>query len=104
MCQRALALCRDHLDLGQALDCIDFDRAAEVAGGKFVFLKRAAALLEVALVNYALQKVVAQGFVPMMTPDLVRESVLEKCGFQPRAENTQVRAETGDVVRQAGLV
>eukprot|EP00891_Asterochloris_glomerata_P009215 jgi/Astpho2/9215/e_gw1.00138.12.1_t len=83
-------LIRDHLDLGQALDCIDFDRAAEVAGGKFVFLKRAAALLEVALVNYALQKVVAQGFVPMMTPDLVRESVLEKCGFQPRAENTQV--------------
>ena len=82
------------MELGQALDCIDFDTAAEVAGGKFVFLKRAAALLEVALVNYALQKVVAQGFVPMMTPDLVRESVLEKCGFQPRAENTQVRAET----------
>ena len=35
-------------------------------------------------------QVVAAGFTPMMTPDLVRESVFEKCGFQPRAQNTQV--------------
>ncbi len=41
--------------------------------------------------NYALQKVAAKGFVPMTTPDLVRESVLVKCGFQPRGENTQAR-------------
>ena len=36
-------------------------------------------------------KVVARGFTPLITPDLVKESVLEKCGFQPRADNTQVR-------------
>lgn len=83
-------LCRDHLQLGQELDCIDFDTAAEVSGSKFVYLKRAAALLELALVNYAMQKVVSRGFVPMMTPDLVKESVLEKCGFQPRGTATQV--------------
>ena len=83
-------LSRDHLQLGQELDCIDFDTAAEVSGSKFVYLKRAAALLELALVNYAMQKVVSRGFVPMMTPDLVRESVLEKCGFQPRGAATQV--------------
>ena len=47
-------------------------------------------MLELGLVNYAMQKVVGRGFVPMMTPDLVRESVLEKCGFQPRGDNTQV--------------
>ena len=41
------------------------------------------------LYNYL--QVVAAGFTPMMTPDLVRESVFEKCGFQPRAQNTQVR-------------
>lgn len=84
--------CRDHLQLGQELDCIDFDTAAEVSGSKFVYLKRAAALLELALVNYAMQKVVSKGFIPMMTPDLVRESVLEKCGFQPRGTETQVGA------------
>ncbi|KAL0025985.1 hypothetical protein WJX77_010596 [Trebouxia sp. C0004] len=81
---------RDHLQLGHDLDCIDFDTAADVSGSKFVYLKRAAALLELALVNYAMQKVVSKGFIPMMTPDLVRESVLEKCGFQPRGTETQV--------------
>jgi seryl-tRNA synthetase len=35
--------------------------------------------------------VAARGFTPITTPDLVRASVLEKCGFQPRAENTQAR-------------
>ena len=38
---------------------------------------------------FALQKVAARGFTPIMTPDLVRDSVLEKCGFQPRMDNTQ---------------
>jgi seryl-tRNA synthetase len=66
------------------------------SGAKFVYLRRAAALLEMALCNYALQKVAARGFIPMMTPDLVRASVLEKCGFQPRAENTQVEAPPRD--------
>ena len=49
------------------------------------------ALLEMALINWAFQRVAGAGFVPITTPDLVRASVLEKCGFQPRAENTQVR-------------
>jgi seryl-tRNA synthetase len=57
---------------------------------RFVYLRRAAALLELALCNYAMQKVASKGFMPMTTPDLVRESVLVKCGFQPRGENTQV--------------
>ena len=48
-------------------------------------------MLELGLVNYAMQKVVGRGFVPMITPDLVRESVLEKCGFQPRGTETQVQ-------------
>jgi hypothetical protein len=47
-------------------------------------------LLELALINWTMQRVVAAGFTPMTTPDLVRESVFEKCGFQPRAQNTQV--------------
>ena len=40
-------------------------------------------------------QVVSHGFTPIMTPDLVKESVLEKCGFQPRGTNTQVRNMTG---------
>ena len=44
-----------------------------------------------AIINWAFQRVAAAGFTPITTPDLVRASVLEKCGFQPRADNTQVR-------------
>lgn len=47
---------------------------------------------QVALVSWAMQRVSAAGFMPHGTPDLVRATVLEKCGFQPRGDNTQVRA------------
>lgn len=43
-----------------------------------------------ALLNWTFQSVSRRGFTPIMTPDLIRASVLEKCGFQPRAQNTQV--------------
>ncbi|KAI8471369.1 MAG: hypothetical protein J3K34DRAFT_417403, partial [Monoraphidium minutum] len=81
---------KDHVTLGEALGLLEFEAAAEVSGSKFYYLKNAAALLELALVNYAMTKVTARGFTPMMTPDLVKASVLEKCGFQPRMDNTQV--------------
>ena len=81
---------RDHVTLGEALDLVDFTNAAMVTGSKFCYLKNAAAMLEMALINWTFQFVVAKGFTPIMTPDLIRESVLEKCGFQPRRQNTQV--------------
>lgn len=82
---------RDHLALSSLLgNIIDFDSGASAAGAKFVYLRGAAARLELALCNWALNEAVAAGFEPMTTPDLVRSTVLEKCGFQPRAENTQV--------------
>ena len=62
----------------------------QVSGQKFYYLKNEAAMLELALVNWTMQKLQRKGFTPMMTPDLVREGVLEKCGFQPRGETTQV--------------
>ncbi|KAA6417157.1 MAG: seryl-tRNA synthetase, partial [Trebouxia sp. A1-2] len=67
------------------------EAAIEVAsvGEQRTFDFDISSLLELALVNYAMQKVVSKGFIPMMTPDLVRESVLEKCGFQPRGTETQ---------------
>lgn len=47
-------------------------------------------MLEMALINWTLSEVAKRGFTPLMTPEIVRASVVEKCGFQPRAENTQV--------------
>lgn len=89
---------KDHLALGEALDIIDFETGAIVAGSKFYYLRREAALLELALINWAMHKAAARGFLPMTTPDLVRESVFEKCGFQPRADNTQIYG-----VRDSGM-
>lgn len=48
---------KDHVTLGEALNLLDFEAAAEVSGSKFYYLKNAAALLELALVNYAMTKV-----------------------------------------------
>ncbi|XP_061353390.1 serine--tRNA ligase, chloroplastic/mitochondrial isoform X2 [Gastrolobium bilobum] len=81
---------RDHLQLGKELDLFDFDAAAEVSGSKFYYLKNEAVLLEMALVNWTLSRVMKRGFTPLTTPEIVRSSVVEKCGFQPRAKNTQV--------------
>ncbi|XP_072973494.1 serine--tRNA ligase, chloroplastic/mitochondrial isoform X2 [Typha angustifolia] len=81
---------KDHLQLGKELNLFDFDAAAEVSGSKFYYLKNEAVLLEMALVNWAITEVSRKGFIPLITPEIVRSSVVEKCGFQPRGENTQV--------------
>ncbi|GER44085.1 serine--tRNA ligase [Striga asiatica] len=81
---------KDHVQLGKDLDLFDFDAAAEVSGSKFYYLKNEAVMLELALVNWAVSEVMKRGFVPLTTPEIVRSSVVEKCGFQPRGTNTQV--------------
>ncbi|MCS6851221.1 MAG: serine--tRNA ligase [Gemmataceae bacterium] len=75
---------RDHVALAEALDLVDFDAGASVAGQKFYFLKNEAVLLELALVQYALTTLIGEGFTPMITPDLARVEVLEGIGFLPR--------------------
>lgn len=64
----------------------------QVSGTKFYYLRNEGVLLEMALINWALAKLIQRGFVPVTTPDLVRSHVVEKCGFQPRANNTQAGA------------
>ncbi|CAL1390303.1 unnamed protein product [Linum trigynum] len=86
---------KDHLQLGKELDLFDFDAAAEVSGSKFYYLKNEAVLLEMALVNWTLSQVMQKGFTPLITPEIVRSSIVEKCGFQPRGDNTQVYSIEG---------
>jgi len=69
---------------------IDLESAAKVSGQKFYYLKNAAALLEVALINWSLNHVVSKGFTPLSTPDLARTEVVQACGFQPRGEASQI--------------
>ena len=79
-----------HVDLGERLGMFDFETGGKVCGSRFVYLTGAGAMLELALINWAMAKVVSKGFTPMVVPELVRQSSPGKCGFQPRAENTQV--------------
>lgn len=74
----------DHLDYAVSRDWVDFERGAKVAGAKFYYLKNELALLENALLQYALDKVLKHGFTYMTVPDMVSSRVLEGCGFCPR--------------------
>jgi seryl-tRNA synthetase len=82
---------KDHVALAEALDLVDFEAGASVTGQKFYFLKNEAALLELALIQFAMQKLVARGYTPIITPDLARVDVLEGIGFMPRDPNPETR-------------
>jgi seryl-tRNA synthetase len=71
----------DHLELGEKLDAIDMARGAKVSGARFYFLKGVGARLEIALMNYALDRALANGFTPMITPTLVKPDVMQGTGF-----------------------
>ena len=75
----------DHLDYATGRDWLDFERGAKVAGAKFYYLKGDLALLENALLQYGLSKVLEHGFTFMTVPDMVCSRVLEGCGFNPRS-------------------
>ena len=81
---------KDHLELMEALDLIDFDGGAKVSGQKFYYLKNQAVFLELALAQYALGLLQKEGFTVHMTPDLARSQILDGIGFSPRGEETQI--------------
>ncbi len=82
---------RDHVALCEWLHLADFEAGSKVAGQKFYYLTHDGALLELALVQYALQRVMAHGYIPVLTPDLARTEVLEGIGFLPRDPNPNTR-------------
>jgi len=81
---------KDHVELAVSLDLIDFDRAIKSSGAKFYFLKNELALLEFALIQYALDIVVRHGYTPFITPDLAKREIVAGMGFNPRGESTQI--------------
>jgi seryl-tRNA synthetase len=81
---------KDHVELGKALDLIDFETGGKVSGTGFYFLKNDAVLLDLALQLFALRKLIDAGFTPIITPDLARNHILEGIGFTPRGVETQV--------------
>jgi seryl-tRNA synthetase len=80
----------DHVELAQQHDLIDFEGGARVAGNGFYFLKNEAVLLELALQQYAIEKLIGENFTPMITPDVARGEILQGIGFIPRGPETQI--------------
>ncbi len=80
----------DHVELGEQLEMIDFESGSKVAGQGFYYLKNDAVLLELALQHFALQKLIGEGFSPVITPDLARTEILQGVGFIPRGPETQI--------------
>lgn len=87
---------KDHVQLGQELDLIDFDTATRVSGTKFYYLKNEAVLLEMALVRFALEKLRSKGFALFETPDIARTEILEGIGFNPRGSESNVYTIEGE--------
>ena len=87
---------KDHVQLGQDLDIIDFDSATKVSGTKFYYLKNEGVFLELGLVRYALDILQKKGFTPFITPDIAKEEILEGIGFNPRGAESNVYTLEGE--------
>lgn len=77
---------KDNLELGESLDIIDVNRAAKVSGTRFGYLKNEGALLELALAQFAIEKLVQEGFVPIFPPMLIKAEITKELGYW-NAEN-----------------
>lgn len=88
---------RDHLELGEMLGAIDMERGAKVSGSRFYFLTGQGALLEFALLNYAIANATEWGFTPMIPPSLVKPSAMEGTGFLGQAAQDVYHLEADDL-------
>ena len=88
---------RDHLALAEGLDAIDMERGAKVSGARFYFLRGVGARLEMGLLSLAMNKAIAAGFVPMITPTLVKSDVMAGAGFLDHHADEVYRLEADDL-------
>ena len=91
----------DHGEFGAAMGWVNTEKGADVSGSRFAYLQREAVMLEFALVQWVMQKLVARGFIPTVPPVLVREQMMIDAGFFPTDEN-QVYAVTEDELYLVG--
>lgn len=81
---------KDHVQLGESLDLLDFDKGAKVSGQKFYYIKNKLVVLQMALERYAMDIVMKHGFTPFITPDIAKEEILQGIGFNPRGAESNI--------------
>jgi seryl-tRNA synthetase len=77
---------RDYMEIAERLDLIDVKRAAKIAGSRFGFLKREAALMEIGLVNMALDNLIREKFIPVIPPVMLKEEMARGTGYFEAAD------------------
>ncbi|MBU3715764.1 MAG: serine--tRNA ligase [Candidatus Nanopelagicaceae bacterium] len=87
---------KDHVELGKILGAIDVERGAKVSGARFYYLTGVGALLELALVNYAIQMATKAGFIPVIPPVLVKPEAMEGTGFLGQAAENVFHLQADD--------
>ena len=88
---------KDHVELGKLLGAIDTERGAKVAGSRSYYLTGSGALLEFALVNYAIASATKAGFIPVIPPVLVNPAAMEGTGFLGQAAENVYHLERDEV-------
>jgi len=88
---------KDHLDLGEALDIIDNKQSALVSGSRFTYLKKEAVLLQYALFDHLRQKLLEEGFIPMIVPLIVKRRALFGSSHFPGDEEQIYKLDRGGV-------
>src|SRR5947209_9932387 len=86
----------DHYALMQKLDAVDIERAVKVAGARSYALKGDAARLELALMNFAMDRIARKGFMPLTVPSMARESGFIGSGQFPRGRDQVYAIEDED--------
>ncbi len=88
---------KDHIELGKLLGAIDTERGAKVAGSRSYYLTGSGAMLEFALVNYAIASALKAGFIPVIPPVLVNPLAMEGTGFLGQASENVYHLEKDDL-------
>ncbi|MEQ7009122.1 serine--tRNA ligase [Actinopolymorpha sp. B17G11] len=88
---------RDHVELGRVLGAIDIERGAKVSGSRFYYLTGVGALLELALINMAVDQAMSYGCTPMIPPSLVKPRAMQGTGYLGQAAEDVYKLERDDL-------
>ncbi len=98
---------RDHVEIGELTKTINLEAGAKVSQSGFYYMAGDGAMLEMALINYAMAKLAKKGFVPMITPNVAKERNIVGCGFQARSDKERqiyhVEGEDLDLIATAEI-
>lgn len=88
---------KNHVEIGNALNIIDEERASKISGARFIFLKNEAVRLQFALVQYVLGLLMERGFTPLIPPVLVKEKAMYGTGFFPVEASQYYKTELDEL-------